>query len=185
MGRHDPPLKSHLERHTGNAVDDQGETWSYGQGMGLGGVGTTPHTHVDDLELYPNSRFRRVHVDTTDSWLERDAGPHDQEESEDDWRRYRGIDMSSARLPTVRLGMRKAPDDKDWKRFWTAAADEGTLVADARATRRKERRRLQREYELALSGRKETKSGKKAIPKDMVKERTWGRPDWTVTRARF
>ena len=42
-GRHDPPLKSHLERHTGNAVNDQGETWSYGQGTGLGGVGTTPH----------------------------------------------------------------------------------------------------------------------------------------------
>ena len=88
MGRHDPPLKSHLERHTGNAVNDQGETWSYGQGTGLGGVGTTPHTHVDDLDLYPNSRFRRVHVDTADSWLERDAGPHDQEESEDDWRSY-------------------------------------------------------------------------------------------------
>jgi hypothetical protein len=169
VGRHDPPLKSHLERHTGNAVNDQGDTWSYGQGTGLGGVGTTPHTHADDLDLYPNSRFRRVHVDTADSWLERDAGPHDQEESEDDWRRYRGIDMNSARLPTVRLGMRKAPDDKDWKRFWTAVADEGTLVADARATRRKERRRLQKEYELALSGRKETKSGKKAIPKDMVK----------------
>ena len=111
-----------------------------------------------------------MHVDTADSWLERDAGPHDQEESEDDWWRYRGIDMGSARLPTVRLGMRKAPDDKDWKRFfWTAAADEGTLVADARATRRKERRRLQKEYELALSGRKETNSGKKATPKDMVK----------------
>ena len=52
-----------------------------------------------------------------------------------------------------------------WKRFWTAAADEGTLIADARATRRKERRRLQKEYELALSGRKETKSGEKAIPR--------------------
>ena len=42
-------------------------------------------------------------------------------------------------------------------------------MADARATRRKERRRLQREHELALNGRKETKSGKKAIPQDLVK----------------
>ena len=45
----------------------------------------------------------------------------------------------------------------------------GVLLADARATRRKERRRLQREHELALNGRKETKSGKKAIPQDLVK----------------
>ena len=48
VGRHDPPLKPHLQRHTGNAVDDQGNTWSYGQGTGLGGVGTTPHVGIQN-----------------------------------------------------------------------------------------------------------------------------------------
>ena len=66
--------------------------------VAIGGVGTTPHVHVEDLELYPNSRLRRVHVDTTDSWLEREVGPDDHEESQDDWLRYRGIHMSSAWL---------------------------------------------------------------------------------------
>ena len=40
----------------------------------------------------------------------------------------------------------------DWQRLWNTAAKEGVILADSLAQRRKERRRLQKEYEHARDG---------------------------------
>ena len=80
--------------------------------------------------------------------------------------RYYGI--RSVTLPNVRLGMRNPPTATDWRRFWNATAAEPVLRADIRATRRKERRRLQREWQQACQG-KPASSKWAAIPPDLVK----------------
>ena len=135
--------------------------WSYGEGTGLGGA---PHIHqIGHSEGYPRSRMRRVYGGHADDRDERGSGPSQEEVT---WARYYGI--RSVTLPNVRLGMRNPPTATDWRRFWNATAAEPVLRADTRATRRKERRRLQREWQQACQG-KPASSKRAAIPPDLVK----------------
>ena len=135
--------------------------WSYGEGTGLGGA---PHIHqIGHSEGYPRGRMRRVYGGHADDRDERGSGPSQEEVT---WARYYGI--RSVTLPNVRLGMRNPPTATDWRRFWNATAAEPVLRADTRATRRKERRRLQREWQQACQG-KPASSKRAAIPPDLVK----------------
>ena len=107
--------------------------------------------------------MRRVYGGHADDRDERGSGPSQEEVT---WARYYGI--RSVTLPNVRLGMRNPPTATDWRRFWNATAAEPVLRADTRATRRKERRRLQREWQQACQG-KPASSKRAAIPPDLVK----------------
>ena len=70
--------------------------------------------------------------------------------SEAEWLRY--FNIAQGVLPNVRLGMRGEPTSSDWKRYWEANAMEPVILADTLASRRRERRRLEKEWKLALQG---------------------------------
>ena len=138
----------------------------FGVGDGLGGTArglAGVHIHqIGHAAGYPAARLRRVYGGHTDDRDERGAGS----EQEELWSRYFGINVGS--LPNVRLGQRTPPNESDWKRYWDAAAAEPVLLADTLATRRKERRRLYKEWQLAINGKAATKKRKARLP-DLLK----------------
>ena len=91
----------------------------------------------------------------------------------EDWGYQHGLEPWQ--MPNVRLGMRGQPTPADYKRLWNTTAMEFVIRSDTLTVRRRERNRLQKEYERAQNGqpasvKKDGSAGKrKAVPVDLVK----------------
>ena len=135
------------------------------------GFGGGMHVFYLDLEQYPLTRSRRIYEGASVSG----EGGHqaDWNVMSEDWGYQHGLEPWQ--MPNVRLGMRGQPTPADYKRLWNTTAMEFVLRSDTLSVRRRERNRLQKEYERAQNGqpasvKKDGSAGKrKAVPVDLVK----------------
>ena len=149
----------------GLLVDPDGDS-KLRPGPGFGGAS---HLFWMDLERwYPHSRLRRIYDGGTgrrvdwklvhrDHGMPGQGGEVSEKARETDWSVMdeswgRDAGIVTWQLSNARLGQRHSPTAADWQRLWNTAAKEGVVLADSLAQRRKERRRLQKEYEHARDG---------------------------------
>ena len=135
------------------------------------GFGGGMHVFYLDLEQYPLTRSRRIYEGASVSG--EGGNQADWNVMSEDWGYQHGLEPWQ--MPNVRLGMRGQPTPADYKRLWNTTAMEFVIRSDTLTVRRRERNRLQKEYERAQNGqpasvKKDGSAGmRKAVPADLVK----------------